>query len=242
MAFVSITLRLVLITIVLRINALSLKKTFDRAHDLPVEQMIDLTLAKFPESSNTDCACLCSSYLQCTSHALASGLCVLMTARQNVRREQGGVDFYIINEVAPTCPQESGTNGGEPFNLSSAYCASYHPITRIRLYYVNDTKYPQGLEVQHGSDVAHTGFLNGPLYECDLMNNEFIQRWEYSVHMFDGEYPVLGCITLITTHKTCGPYGNAYGTMSTLEGYHLLYIAGRRGYGFDRLTLLFDSC
>ena len=167
---------------------------------------------------------------------------MLMTARKNVRHEQGGVDFYVINEVAQTCTQESGTNGGVPFNISSAYYASYHPITRIRLYYVNDRKYPQGLEVQHGSDVAHAGFLTGPLYECALMNNEFIQRWEYSVHMFIGDTPVFGCITLITTHKTYVPYGNAYGTMRTLEGYHLLYIAGKSGTLTDRLSLAFDSC
>ena len=55
MAFMSITLRLVLITNVLRINALSFKKTFCRAYGLPVEEMNDLTLAKFRESSNIDC-------------------------------------------------------------------------------------------------------------------------------------------------------------------------------------------
>ena len=75
----SIALRLVLITIVLRINALSFKTNFRRAHGLPVEEMNDLTLAKFPESSNIGCACLCSSYLQCTSYSLATGLCTLMT-------------------------------------------------------------------------------------------------------------------------------------------------------------------
>ena len=242
MAFVSIALRLVLITIVLRINVLSLKKNFRRAHGLPVEEMNNLTLAKFPESSNINCACLCSSYLRCTSYTLASGLCMLMTARHNVRREQGGVNFYIVKEVAQTCTQENGTDGGDPFNLSSAYYASYHQITRIRLYYDGNRKYPKGLEVQHGSDVAHAGSLNGPLYECLLMNNEFIQGWKYSIHMFAKDNPVFGCITLITTHKTCGPYGSACGTMSTLEGYHLLYIAGKSGLAFDRLAPAFDSC
>ena len=241
MAFVRIALRLVLLTIVLRINALSLKKTFHRASGLPVEEMNNLTLAKFPESSNIGCARLCSSYLQCTSYSLATGLCTLMTARQNIRRDQAGVDFFFMKEVDPICIKEAGSNGGDPFNLSSAYYASYHQITRIRLYYEVFETYVMGIEVEHGSDVAHAGSLTGTMEECYLMVDEFIQGWEYSTYSLYG-IPALGCMTLFTTHKTCGPYGDACGTMSTLEGYHLLYIAGKSGTLIDRLSLAFDSC
>ena len=239
MALVNI-LRLVLITIVLRINALRFKTNFRRAHGLPLEEMNDLTLTKFPESSNIGCACVCSSYLQCTSYSLATRLCTLMTARRNVTRDQAGVDFYFLKEVDPTCVKEDGSDGGGPFDLSSAYYASYHQITRIRLYYDDDSIYLRGLEVEHGSDVAQTGILTSIMEECHLMVDVFMQRWEYSISVY--EYPSLGCMTLITTHKTCGPFGDSCGAMSTLEGYHLLYIAGRGGLLIDRLSLAFDSC
>ena len=242
MVSVTVIINLLLIACVLEANALWRKGIFWPENGLPLEELNNLTLVKFNGSSDIGCARRCTRYPGCTPFSLAPGLCTLMTAQHSVRREQRGVDFYIVNEVVQTCNQESGTDGGDPFNLSSAYYASYHQITRIRLCYDGNRKYPKGLEVQHGSDVAHAGYLNGPLYECLLMNNEFIQQWKYSIHMYADDIPVFGCITLITTHKTCGPYGNACGTISTLEGYHLLCIAGRSGLAFDCLALVFDSC
>ena len=78
--------------------------------------------------------------------------------------------------------------------------------------------------------------------ECQLMEGEFIQIWEYSIYLVRDNFPVVGCITLVTTHKTCGPYGDSCASMQALQGYHLLYIAGKRGSIIDRLSLAFDLC
>ena len=244
MEFVAVVLiNFMLITYVLEANASWHKGTFQPAYGLPIEEMNNLTLAKFPEPSEIGCARLCSRYPGCTSFTLAPGLCTLMTARHNGRREQGGVVFYITKEVNPTCVPKSGSFGGTPFDLSSAYYASYHQITKISLYYHSNGTFLRGLEVEHGKDKAFTGQMTDQVYECIFMKNEFIQRWEYSTHMLKGDaVPVHGCVTLITTHKTCGPYGDACGSMKALEGYHLLYVAGRSGVGLDQVYLAFESC
>ena len=238
--FVNTTLQLVLMLFCA--NTLGLTKRFQKVHNS--EGVSNLTLAKFPGSSNIGCARLCFRYPGCTSFSFALGLCTIWSTWHNVRREQGGVT-YIMKEVVPSCIQEGGENGGHLFNLSSAYYASYHQITSIRFSYGNTHQYgyrPIGLEVHHGTDVAHTGNMNGDIEECQLMDGEFIQSWEYSTYMYRGIAPVIRCNTLVTTHKTCGPYGTSCGTMEALEGYHLLYIAGRRGNAFDRLSLAFDAC
>ena len=227
-------------------NASRLKGTFRHAYGLPKDEMNKLTLANFSDSSDIGCGRRCSRYPGCTSFSLAPGLCMLMTARRNVRHEQGGMDFYVNYEVESSCFQETGTNGGKPFNLSSAYYASYHPISKVRLFYDSNKNYFRGLEVKHGSDIAHTGKMIGFVEECQLGNNEFIQRLEYSIYQWPSDggtaIPVFGCIALITTHKTCGPYGNLCGSMIIVEGHHLLYIKGRHGIGFDKLSLAFEFC
>ena len=161
-------------------NALGLTKRFQKAH--VSEGVNNLTLAKFHGSSDIGCAHLCSCYPGCIAFSLTPGLCTLLSAWHNVRREQGGVT-YIMKEFEPGCIQESGGNGGAPFNLSSAYYASYHQITSIRFSY-GDTKKrgyrPIGLEVHHGNNVARTGNMDGDIEECQLMDGEFILRWEYS--------------------------------------------------------------
>ena len=240
MLFINATLPLVLILFCA--NALGLTKRFQKAH--VSEGVSNLTLAKFPGSSDIGCARLCSRYPGCISFSLAPGLCTLLSAWHNVKREKGGVT-YIMKEVEPTCVQVTGTNGGDPFNLSSAYYASYHQITSIRFSYSNRNMHgyrPLGMEVHHGNDVGRTGYLNGDIEECQLSEGEFIQRWEYSTYMYRGITPVVRCNTLVTTHKTCGPFGTSCGTMEALEGYHLLYIAGRESNAFDRLSLAFASC
>ena len=243
MAFVSVTLRLVLMACVYGVNASRLKGTYRPVYGLPTAEMNNLTLAKYPETSEIGCARLCLRYTACTSFSLAPGLCTLMMARTNVRREVGGMDFYIINEVeTPDCVQEAGSIGGSPFNLSSAYYASYHFITGIRLYYTLNDLFLRGLEVEHGSDVASVGSVTDRTYECLLATNEFIQRLEYSQYYLNPTTIVFGCITLVTTHKTCGPYGNECGPTNALGGYKLLYFAGRNWDAFDQLSLAFDSC
>ena len=178
-----IILCLLFVALISKTDASRPQSTFLRAYDLPAEEMNNLTVAKFTEPSDIGCARLCSRYPGCTSFSLAPGLCALMTARQNVRRQQGGADFYIIKEAEPSCFQEAGTFRAQPFNLSSGYYAAYHPITRIRLYYDDNSTYLHGLDVEHGSEVARTGKREGVIEECQLMDGEFIQRWEYSAHL-----------------------------------------------------------
>ena len=242
MAFLNVISLLLIATFILETNASRLKGTYLPAYGLPTNEMNSLTLTKYPDTSEIGCARLCSRYPGCTSFTLAPGLCTLMTARHNVRREQGGADFYLVKEIEPSYIQEAGRVAGTPFNLSSAYYASYHPISRIRLYYDDNSTFITGLEVKHGSDVARTGYGNRVMEECQLMEGEFIQRWEYSIYLYRDFFPVIGCNTLVTAHKTCGPYGSLCGSMHALEGYRLLYIAGRNGAGFDQLSLGFDSC
>ena len=223
-------------------NALELTKRFQKAH--VSEGLNNLTLAKFPGSSDIGCARLCSRYPECIAFSLAPELCTLLSVWHNVRREEGGVT-YLMKGFEPGCIQESGGNGGSPFNLSSAYYASYHQITSIRFSYGNTYKRgyrPIGLAVHHGNNVARTGNMNGDIEECQLMEGEFIQRWEYSKYMYKGKIPVIRCNTLVTTHQTCGPFGTSCGTMEALEGYNLLYVAGGLGNAFDRLFLAFVSC
>ena len=237
MPFINATLQLVLLLLIT--NALELKRRFQYSH--VSEGVNDLTVAKFPESSHIGCARLCSRYPGCISFSLASGLCTLLTAWHSVRLEQGGATF-IMKEVEPSCLQEGGSNGGAAFNFSSAYYASYQQITRIRISYRGGRM--NGLEVHHGNNMEQTGLMNGVIRECKLMDGEFIQRWDYSIYKWKGRFNVVRCNTLVTTHKTCNPapYGTSCGTMKALEGYHLLYVAGRRLGGFDRISLAFDSC
>ena len=97
-------------------------------------------------------------------------------------------------------------------------------------------------QVHHGDAVASTGHLTGVMHSCTLMDGEFIQRLEYTIHMKHNKIPVFRCITLISTHKTCGPYGKQCGsTDGALEGYNLLYISGRSAMCFDSLTLAFQD-
>ena len=53
---------------------------------------------------------------------------------------------------------------------------------------------------------------------------------------------MIKCNTLVTTHKTCGPFGTSCTTIEALEGYNLLYITGGMGNAFDHLSLAFVSC
>ena len=70
-------------------NALGLTKRFLKAH--VSEGLNNLTLAKFPGSSDIGCTRLCSRYPGCIAFSLAPGLCTLLSAWHNVRREQGSV-------------------------------------------------------------------------------------------------------------------------------------------------------
>ena len=243
MVSVTVIFNLLLIACVLEANAFWRKGTFWHDHGLPLEELNNLTLAKFNGSSDIGCARRCTRYPGCTSFSLAPGLCTLMTARHNVKREPGGVDFYIVRSIEPNCVEEGGTLDGTPFNFSSAYYASYHQITKIRLYYDRNERYLQGLEVHHGNAMAQIGLETSHVHECLLQNNEFIQKWYYST-LSMWSTPVLQCISLETTHKTCGPYGNSCFYMVNLRGNDLLYISGHfhENGAFERLSLAFDSC
>ena len=99
------------------------------------------------------------------------------------------------------------------------------------------------LKVHHGSDTGNTGTLNGIVHSCLLAEGEFIQKLEYSHHLYWGVIPVFGCITLTTTDKICGPYGNTCGPIvGMMEGYHVLYVSGRNAAAFDSIGFAFEDC
>ena len=97
--------------------------------------------------------------------------------------------------------------------------------------------------MHHRNDAGSTGYLTGNVHSCLLAEGEFIQRLEYSNHLFAGIVPVVGCITLTTTDKTCGPHGNVCSpTVGVLEGYHVLYMSGRKGQAIDSIDLTYEDC
>ena len=70
-----------------------------------------------------------------------------MTIRKEVMRVPEGLEFYFPPVVDSSCFKSVGLSGGHPFDLSSVYLVSYHPMTEILLHYDDDGFYLQGLEV-----------------------------------------------------------------------------------------------
>ena len=70
-----------------------------------------------------------------------------MTIRKEVTRVPEGLEFYFATVVDSTCFKSVGSSGGDPFDLSTAYLVSYHPMTEILLYYDDNDFYLRGLEV-----------------------------------------------------------------------------------------------
>ena len=239
------------LALLININLALENRKFFHATGLLQDEMEDSTLGTVSADSAIMCAQHCSQKPQCNSFRLdTTRSCRLMTAHHKVTSEQGGLDFYVSSEclahIQPGCIVDDATDRGNSFNLSSAYFASYHPITKIRLSYHPSGWFMKGIEVHHGDEVHSAGPLSEPMFECELMEGEFVQKWEYFIAPCGGyNIPVIGCATLHTTTKTCGPYPYDYvcGSESrVLEGHNLLYIAGRKGLCFDSLALGFESC
>ena len=79
-------------------------------------------------------------------------------------------------------------------------------------------------------------------HDCILAEDEDIIQLIMYRHLIFGSFPVVGGITIETTHKVCGPFGPVSSEFSIQQGQRLLFMYGKLGSSFDQLVSVFESC
>ena len=79
-------------------------------------------------------------------------------------------------------------------------------------------------------------------HECIMSPGEFITGIITHTVILWKKFPVLAGITFVTTHKTCGHYGQVSDNKNEAWGHMLLYVNAKTGGGFDKLEFIFDFC
>ena len=95
------------------------------------------------------------------------------------------------------------------------------------------------LQMVYGGRIrAHSG-TSVDTY-CDLNSTELVHQVTVYATRNRNNYYVVGGVELVTTYKTCGPYGVVTQDNVTFSGYQLMYASGAYGHMFDRLRLHFE--
>ena len=96
------------------------------------------------------------------------------------------------------------------------------------------------LEVSFGtSQIGLIGAMTGYVGDCVLSLGEIVTR----VEIYQYQPPFTAGLKFITSLKTCGPYGLFDETKAVIvAGNQLLFVYGRKGGIFDKLSFAFDRC
>ena len=188
------------------------------------------------------CGTKCSVDEQCVSFSHKDNSCFLLSNPENYTCSEDGATYFKKVTQTPCTKTVSPSAGGEAFTMRDNYLISETAISQIRVFHDSDSRL-DGLEVTwQGGEVAMKGRSTSVVGTCSLLPGEYIMKMEYSLTpwLFGG-IDVIGSITFVTTHQTCGLFGTV-NTTAAVEGHKLLYFSGRSASRFDALDMVFESC